>query len=150
MSHQGLIQGNTVSKLCIIQTVIEKGAVLKRQRSLIDGKIVSLVLMTRALVIQLPLISRLIIFHIGYCSIVHNGSNGNLCSHTLCHSESLNSIHFMTLTPRFFHKKFEWVEVDWSPYSESGPPHRSICSQLQLVFWLPRVFCTPQLSRRKN
>ena len=112
MSHQGLIQGNTVSKLCIIQTVIEKGAVSKRQRSLIDDKIVSLVLMTRALVMQLPLISRLIIFHTGYCSIVHNGSNGNLCSHTLCYSESLNSIHFMTLTPRFFHKKFEWVEAD--------------------------------------
>ena len=111
MSHQGLIQGNTVSKLCIIQTVIEKGAVSKRQRSLIDGKIVSLVLMTRALVMQLPLISRLIIFHIGYCSIVHNGSNGNLCSHTLCYSESLNSIHFMTLTPRFF---FQKIEMDWS------------------------------------
>ena len=93
MSHQGLIQGNTVSKLCIIQTVIEKGAVSKRQRSLIDGKIVSLVLMTRALVMQLPFISRLIIFHTGYCSIVHNGSNGNLCNHTLCYSESLHSFH---------------------------------------------------------
>lgn len=111
MSHQRLIQGNTVSKLCIIQTVIEKGAVSKRQRSLIDGKIVSLVLMTRALVMQLPFISRLIIFHTGYCSIVHNDSNGNLCSHTLCYSESLNSIHFMTLTPRFFYKNLNGLKL---------------------------------------